>query len=548
MMKISLSWDNGKKLDFQAENKLNIFDIPEEKNSRRVHISCELPLDDIHSLWYDSPQLHGGPLPVMLWRAKFTSAQNAGMPFVAFFNRSQILRGAFGLTNLIDEAEFSANINQQNCTYEVSIVLALSPESGSCKLFADLRQDLNWTESLAQWRDLQDVPAKEFPEAAWNPVFCTWYAVHACVTAEWVEKIVPQISDLGFKTLIIDDGWCYDDFKRVTPQTLEDWYSVVGDWEISKTKFPDFPAHVKRIQDMGMKYMVWVAPHMIGTKSRFFAEHNSAVLLPIHEGCGHLDVNFAEETGILCRKVADFARDNHLDGLKIDFLDIVQPEISDPRGRKTLQMVKELVSRIRHDNPEALIEFRQQYATLAMLPYATQFRAGDAPFDWMLNFHRIANIRLTMGDKIPAHADPAYWGKNEEAKNVSRHMIAMLAGVPMLSMDPDTMSERDKQIVKYWINFYNDNRKLLNSGHWQIDFGYRDVAMATVDDDSGRIAIVSAPGAEKRAIDGCPAGKELKILNLSDEELLFAGAECFNPDGTPAEPGKIVPGGWGMRK
>lgn len=547
-MKVSLNWDNGKKLDFQAENKLNIFDIPAEPESRKLHIFCELPLADIHSLWYERPLLHGGPIPVMLWQAKFTAAQNSGLPFLAFFNRSSVLRGAFGLTNLIDEAEFCAKINQQDCTYEVSIVLTLAPESGSCKLFVDLRKNIEWTESLAQWRNLQNIPLPEFPEAAWNPVFCTWYAVHACVTEDWVEKIVPQISDLGFKTLIIDDGWCYDDFKRVTPQTLEDWYSVVGDWEISKAKFPDFPAHVKRVQDMGMKYMVWVAPHMIGTKSRFFTENNSAVLLPVHEGCGHLDVNFAEETEILCSKVADFARDNNLDGLKIDFLDVVQPEISDPRGRKTLQMVKNLVSRIRQDNPEALIEFRQCYATLAMMPYATQFRAGDAPFDWMLNFHRIVNIRLCMGDKVPAHADPAYWAKDEEAKNVSRHMIAMLAGVPMLSMDPDTLSDRDRQIVKYWIDFYNDNRKLLNFGHWQIDFGYRDVTMATVDDDTGRIAIVSVPGAERKAIAGCLAGKELKILNLSDEELPFAGAECFNPDGTPTEPGKIVPGGWGKKK
>ena len=202
---------------------------------------------------------------------------------------------------------------------------------------------------------------------------------------------------------------------------------------------------------------------------------------------------------------------------------------------------------MKEDNPDTLIEFRQCYSTPVTLKYATQFRAGDAPFDWMLNFHRIANIRLCMGDNVPVHADPAYWAENEEAKNVSRHMIAMLAGVPMLSMDPESMSERDAAIVKYWVNFYNDNRKLLNHGHWQIYFGYRDVRMALVDDESGRIAIVSDPGVVGKAIAGCPAGAELKILNLSDEELIFDGAECFAPDGTFTGMGKIVPGGWGKR-
>ena len=546
-MKISLTWDNGRELAFNAGNVLNIFDIPAVSDAEKLHISCELPLADIHCLWYDRELLHGGPAPIMEWRANFSCAQHSGMPFIAFFNRSSVLRGAFGLTDLIDDAEFNAKINQQNCTYDLTIDVTLTPETDSFKLFADLRRDVSWSASLGAWRDLQGIALPDFPAGAWEPVFCTWYAVHACVTAKWVEKIVPQLVDLGFKTLIIDDGWCYDDLKRVTPETLQDWYSVVGDWNISDKKFPDFPAHVQRVKDMGMKYMVWVAPHMIGTTSDFYKRCHDAVLPPIHEGCGHLDVNYREETAGLCRKVAAFARDNKLDGLKIDFLDIVRAQVDDPRGRATLDMVKNLVGEIRRDNPAALIEFRQRYATLAMMPYATQFRAGDAPFDWMLNFHRVANIRLTMGDRIPVHADPAYWAANEEAKNVSRHMIAMLAGVPMLSMDPETLSERDAKIVKYWINFYQTNRQLLNFGHWEIHFGYRDVTMATVDDDSGRIAIVSDPGVMAKAVN-IPADKELQVLNLADEALDFPGAECFAPDGTPTAAGTVVPGGWGRRR
>jgi hypothetical protein len=49
-MKISLSWDNGKKLCFDAGNKLNIFDIPAVSDAEKLHISCELPLADIHCL------------------------------------------------------------------------------------------------------------------------------------------------------------------------------------------------------------------------------------------------------------------------------------------------------------------------------------------------------------------------------------------------------------------------------------------------------------------------------------------------------------------
>ena len=60
----------------------------------------------------------------------------------------------------------------------------------------------------------------EFPEGAWEPVFCTWYAVHAAVTQDWVEKNAEVASRLGFRTLIIDDGWCFDVMKRVSPETI----------------------------------------------------------------------------------------------------------------------------------------------------------------------------------------------------------------------------------------------------------------------------------------------------------------------------------------
>ena len=37
---------------------------------------------------------------------------------------------------------------------------------------------------------------------------------------------------LLFKTFILDDGWSYDDRKRVSPQTIVNWYQDVGKWDV----------------------------------------------------------------------------------------------------------------------------------------------------------------------------------------------------------------------------------------------------------------------------------------------------------------------------
>ena len=124
-----------------------------------------------------------------------------------------------------------------------------------------------------------------------------------------------------------------------------------------------------------------------------------------------------------------------IDGLKIDFLDQIYPDQENPRSNNCQDFTAEITRRIRQHKPEALIEFRQAYTTPQMLSYGTQFRARDCPFDFLLNFRRIAQIRIALGDGIPVHADPAYWPSTELPVNIARHFIAMMAGVPMLSID-----------------------------------------------------------------------------------------------------------------
>ena len=61
------------------------------------------------------------------------------------------------------------------------------------------------------------------------------------------------------KVLIVDDGWQTDDTNR--------GYAFCGDWQISPRRFPDMPAHVRRVHEMGLKYIVWYAVPFVGKKS-----------------------------------------------------------------------------------------------------------------------------------------------------------------------------------------------------------------------------------------------------------------------------------------
>lgn len=522
-MSFAIKVFSGKEQTFEAAPfTLNTFEIVPGGTTT---IRMSIPMVDIHGAWHCNMSSYQLRLP---WKLEYNCAFNSGMPYLAFFNIARKLCCAVATDNLIDDTAFTAALNQQNCTYDVTIEIT---GDTPFTLTVDRREGILFQQSLAEWRDKLIPENLTFPAGAWEPVFCTWYAVHGEVTAKWIESQAVKARTLGFGTLIVDDGWCYDEYKRVTPETLVNWYNTIGDWNISDEKFPDFKNHVKKMQALGLKYLLWVAPHFLGADSKLYADHPQWTRERFHEGCRHLDVSNFEAVEFISDKLRKLAEDNNLDGLKVDFLNIIRPSTTDPQGRNTLRLVEKLCTPLRKNNPEALIEFRQGYATIPMLPYGTQFRAGDVPFDWALNFRRLADIRLSLGDKIPVHADPAYWAPEEYPENVARHMMVMFLGVPMLSMDLNTLPAEHISIVQQYLALYKEKQQLLNFGHWNIRFDADSASAATVENDTEMLAVVLA-AKDAEAIKAAAGNRKLTLLNISAETIYL--------DGKSAAPGEYI--------
>lgn len=508
--------------------------------SRRAVIQFHLPVIDIHSYWTPACRT---PSETLDWKIELVSAGQRYLPIVSFFNRGGLNRLTFGVTDLIDDCRIIAQMNQEFCRYDISMELTV-PED--CDIEFELLLDSapgSWQDALARCFARFGVKKPDFPDAAWNPVYCTWYAVHAAITEMWTEETAHRAAELGFGTFIVDDGWCFDESRRVTPQTIGTWYEQVGDWRISEKKFPDFDAHLARVKALGLRYLLWVAPFFIGTKSGFYAELGAKEAVSGVRGeCGLLNLDCPEGCDRMHKTLIALMERHDLDGLKIDFLDAIPPSVQSPHGRAVVNFVKTLSDGIRAVRPEALIEFREAYATPAMLPYATQFRAGDVPLDWQDNFRRIAEIRLQLGDGVPVHADPAYWHPDELPENISRHMIAALAGVPMLSMDLIGMRDDTKNIVCHWLAFYREHLDTFRSGHWEIFYSGKNLSGAAVSTDKERIVILND---EARAAEFCGPGTVL--LNLTSSEIRAPGARVTDCRGLPVS-GGIPPGGKGFWK
>ena len=285
-MQIQITFDNSSTQCQEINETLTWVSIKPPVGTRQGTISLAIPLRDIQAYWH--PQCIDTLSSFIRWRFDFTCGAQYCAPLLIFFNRAGVNRALIATDNLIDDTQFACAMNQEAGTYDLTLTFTSANEF---KLLLDFTQEA-WQKRITVWRNSLHLEPPHIPASAWNPVYCTWYAKHGAVTEKWVEETVELAVPLGLRTLIIDDGWCYDQMKRVSPKTIADWYSQIGEWEVSKSKFPDFREHVKRVQAKGMKYMLWVAPHMIGDGSQFAQTHREVIKGDSHEGYRCLDVAF----------------------------------------------------------------------------------------------------------------------------------------------------------------------------------------------------------------------------------------------------------------
>lgn len=502
----------------------------------------QIPLVDIQGYWTPETRTPRMTLP---WCVELLSASQKNFPALVFLNSAGRCRALVALSSLERETRIVAQMNQEECSYDVTVeTLPPAEDGGELTLTVD-RRPIPWMQALSEWREGLGLPAPRIPAAAWRPVFCTWYAVHATVDAAWVEENARIAAELGVGTMIVDDGWCFDQRKRVSPQTIGTWYENIGDWQISQAKFPGFDGHVRRVQSLGLKYLLWVTPYLIGTRSQAYAKELADALLPgePREGYRLLDVTRRDKALLMADRLARLLRETPIDGLKVDFLDQIPPSRERPAGAAAMAFVRELSQQIREARPDALVEFRQSYCTPGMAPYATQFRCCDVPFDFIDNFQRLAQLRVALGDGLPVHADPIYWAPGERDVNVSRHLIASLLGTPMLSMDLRRLTPRERRIIAFWLGFYNENLPACQAGRWTIRYQAEAVGYALLQAPGRpRIAILQEPSLLPELL-GCTAAGDF-LLNLSLEDLPVPGAKAlFHPSGEEVASGILPAGG-----
>lgn len=90
-------------------------------------------------------------------------------------------------------------------------------------------------------------------------------------------------------------------------------------------------------------------------------------------------------------------------------------------------------------------------------------RISDCPADSVRNRVGIVDVRL-LSDHVPAHSDMLMWNINDSVENAALQIINVIFGVPQISMLIDKLPQDHYKMLKFYLDFWNDNKDILLNG------------------------------------------------------------------------------------
>lgn len=496
-----------------------------------LEIRLSVPLGDAAGFWH--PDAQWTRTIVADWAGLARISLVSGAVAGCLYDSRGASMLTFAALDPVSETTMRYGVSEENKTFVVHLRV---PAGRSPYRMAFVRTAPTVATALRTLRGALGEERAAVPEGARVPVYSTWYGFAQAVEASAVEAEARLAAELGCGTIILDDGWQERGNRR--------GYHGVGDWRPDKMKFPDFTGHVGRVREMGLKYVAWVAPLLLGAEAECFPA--LAAYAPATGGApgAHvLDPRIPEVREHVVRTCARLVGDYGLDGLKIDFLDTVMAyagtrspgDVADV-GTAMRALLAELVAEVEAVRPGALIEFRQPYVGPGMTPFATMLRAADCPADAIANRVRTIDVGLLAGSGA-VHADMLMWDPAAPARSAARQLIGALHAVPQISARLGELSGEHRRMVAFWLRRWRELRAVLLDG--EVEPGRPDELYPVVSASLGERCVVSVTADRVVTVDAARHARITVVNGTASDRLVLEVrggaldvAAVFGPDGS----------------
>jgi len=434
----------------------------------KVRILWALPCVGVQYMWH--PECRARRVLDSDWRLKHQSMLTGSAPLAVTFNGADENVYTFAASEVRKVTALHLGVHDEDNTLHADFTMGLSqfrglPPCTTVKIRADFRRvpfHQAVTDACHWWDEVLNMQPMPVPESCFKPLYSSWYNFHQAVKADAIEQECALARELGMETIILDDGWHSDHDGP--------GYGHTGDWEVCTSKIPDMAAHVRRVHDLGMKYMVWYSVPFIGYHAKNFARFENKLLRKVERNeCGVLDPRYPDVREYLIGIYEHAVREYDLDGLKLDFIDQFEDRDHLPLHpdmdyacvqEATERLMTDVMKRVRAIKPEIMIEFRQRYIGPAMHRFGNMFRVGDCATDIVMNRVCSTDLRL-IGGRTATHSDMLTWNHAESPEDAALQILNSIFAVVQFSQIVADMPESHRRMTKFWLDFARENEKVL---------------------------------------------------------------------------------------
>lgn len=406
------------------------------------------------------------------WDDRFRSMLSCNAPLTCYFDGTDVNRYLWALSECSKLIELKNGLRDQTGSLKLHFSFGTRQFTGRYETEITLYTDTRpvpmrkAVEDVALWweTDCGMVPL-HVPDDAKDPLYSFWYSYHQDVNDADVEAECRRAKALGFSLCIVDDGWQTADNTGAYPNC--------GDWQPAPGKFPDMAAHVRRVHEIGMKYILWYSVPLIGYRSAHYGQFKD-MLLRDEPGlkAAVLDPRYPETREFLIQTFQKAITDWDLDGFKLDFIDSWRESSANAPYNERMDIpalqdavdvcMREIVHTLTQIKPDVLLEFRQSYIGPHMKRFGNMFRVGDCAGDYLKNRASVFDLRMLMGNQA-VHSDMLMMAPFEDPRVNALQIISCMFGVMQFSGRLERLDESMLKMSRFWLSFLKEHKTLLQS-------------------------------------------------------------------------------------
>ncbi|MFI6932229.1 hypothetical protein [Streptomyces sp. NPDC050287] len=361
------------------------------------------------------------------------------------------------------------------------------------------------------------VPASEYA-----PVLCTWYAFHQDLDSERLLQEARTAADMGFGTLIIDDGWQNEDCDR--------GYGTCGDWTPHPAKIEDPAELVRSVAEMGMRTLWWIGTPFLGHRSQAYTTGLPVLYEEPDMEAAVLDPRSQRARSHLVDRLTELIRTTGAAGLKVDFLEryahdtaAAPPDdaVDASVPAAALSLLDEIRDALTPYAPAPAFEFREPSVSAETVERATMLRVSDCPLSPVNNRVGIVDLRLTTNG-IAIHSDPIMWGGADSPERVAQHLHSSLFGVPQVSVALARQTTEQLAALGSWMRLWTEHKDVLLHGTLRVTGITGDYSTIEASRDSVTITAQYAPAFS----DVPPSADHWIVVNAHESEVAVRSARA----------------------